>query len=269
MHLAVSNQGRVTSIGINPTTRARQLGGAALLIVALLAGCSTQRAPENGAEAGAAATSPPKTANSAASTDGSSNTKVVYKQIGEASWYGPGFQGQRTASGERFNQNQLTAAHPTLPLGTRAEITNLENGKKVVVKINDRGPYVGHRAIDLSRAAARQLDMQDDGKTTVKIAVTPEHNKAAVVDKIAENQAAMALLKSTSTEPTESLSTARVKTIQRALHQAGYKVHIDGQLGAGTRAALKKYQRARDLTPTGQPDVATLARLNIRADATD
>ncbi len=249
--------------------RARQLGGAALLIVAMLAGCSTQRAPENGAEAAAAATPPEKTATGAPPADGSSNTKVVYKQIGEASWYGPGFQGQRTASGERFNQNQLTAAHPTLPLGTRAEITNLENGKKVVVKINDRGPYVGHRAIDLSRAAARQLDMQHDGKTTVKIAVTPEHNKPAMVDKIAEVQTAAALLKSTGTDATTSLPPNRLKTIQRALRRAGYKVAIDGKLGPGTRAALKKYQQARQLAPTGQPDVATLARLNIRADATD
>lgn len=269
MQLAGSNLGQVTSIGINPTVRARQLGGAALLIVTLLAGCSTQRAPENGAEASAAAMPPESAATGTPPADSGKNTKVVYKQIGEASWYGPGFQGQRTASGERFNQNQLTAAHPTLPLGTRAEITNLENGKKVTVKINDRGPFVGHRAIDLSRAAARQLDMQHDGKTTVKIAVTPEHNKPAVVDKIAKNQAAAALLKSSRTPPTGSLSAARIKTIQRALKQAGYKVHVDGKLGAGTRAALKKYQQARDLTPTGRPDVATLARLSVRAEAAD
>lgn len=269
MQVAGSNLGQVTSIGISPKGRARHAGGAALLIATLLAGCSTQRAPENRADADAAATPSESTATGTPPADEGRNTQVVYKQIGEASWYGPGFQGQRTASGERFNQNQLTAAHPTLPLGTRAEVTNLENGKKVTVKINDRGPFVGHRAIDLSRAAARQLDMQHDGKTTVKIAVTPEHNKPAVVDKIAADQAAAALLKASRAQTAGSLVPARVKTIQRALQHAGYKIEVDGKLGAGTRAALKKYQHARDLTPTGRPDVATLARLNIRADAAD
>jgi rare lipoprotein A len=68
----------------------------------------------------------------------------------------------------------MTAAHPTLPMGTKAEVTNLENDKKVEVRINDRGPYVGNRAIDLSRAAARKLDMEDDGTTQVKIEASPQ-----------------------------------------------------------------------------------------------
>jgi rare lipoprotein A (peptidoglycan hydrolase) len=97
----------------------------------------------------------------------------VVEQVGIASWYGPGFHGRETANGERFDQNQLTAAHRTLPLGTTAVITNLETGKSVEVKITDRGPYVKGRKIDLSRAAARKLGMTKKGVAKVKITATP------------------------------------------------------------------------------------------------
>jgi peptidoglycan lytic transglycosylase len=100
------------------------------------------------------------------------STKPSHREVGEASWYGPGFQGHETANGEIFDQNKMTAAHPTLPMGTKAEVTNLENGEKVEVRINDRGPYVGDRAIDLSRAAAKELGMEKDGTTQVKIEAT-------------------------------------------------------------------------------------------------
>ncbi|MDQ5910431.1 MAG: rare lipoprotein [Pseudomonadota bacterium] len=89
------------------------------------------------------------------------------QQVGKASWYGPGFHGKRTASGQRFDQHALTAAHPRLPLGSRAKITNLRNGKVVEVTINDRGPHGGGRIIDLSRAAAQRLAM--DGVARVSI----------------------------------------------------------------------------------------------------
>lgn len=92
-------------------------------------------------------------------------------QVGTASWYGPGFHGKKTASGERFNQHRLTAAHPRLPLGTRARVTNLNNGRAVEVTINDRGPYYGGRIIDLSRAAARQLAM--GGTARVRVEAMP------------------------------------------------------------------------------------------------
>ncbi|HEY8094688.1 MAG TPA: septal ring lytic transglycosylase RlpA family protein [Methylobacter sp.] len=95
--------------------------------------------------------------------------KPVHKEVGEASWYGPGFQGQETANGETFNQKEMTAAHPSLPMGTKAQVTNLENGKKVEVRINDRGPFAENRVIDLSGAAAKKLDMKKDGTSEVKI----------------------------------------------------------------------------------------------------
>ena len=94
------------------------------------------------------------------------------KQItGTASWYGPGFHGRRTANGERFNQNALTAAHRTLPFGTRVKVTNLSNNRSVVVRINDRGPYSGGRIIDLSAAAAREIGMINSGVARVRIEV--------------------------------------------------------------------------------------------------
>jgi rare lipoprotein A (peptidoglycan hydrolase) len=110
------------------------------------------------------------------------STKPSHKEVGEASWYGPGLQGNETANGETFDQNKMTAAHPSLPMGTKADVTNLENGKKVEVRINDRGPYVGDRAIDLSRAAARELGMEKDGTTQVEIETKP-HPKTDSDDK--------------------------------------------------------------------------------------
>ncbi len=93
----------------------------------------------------------------------------AYDQVGRACWYGPRLHGRTTASGEIFNQNRLTAAHQSLPFGTRARVTNLDNGKSVQVKINDRGPHVGNCSIDISRAAARRLDMIKDGNARVRI----------------------------------------------------------------------------------------------------
>lgn len=88
-------------------------------------------------------------------------------QGGVASWYGPGFHGRLTANGERFNQNELTAAHKTLPFGTRVLVENPRTGKQVVVRINDRGPFVKGRVIDLSKAAAQVLGMVQRGHDQV------------------------------------------------------------------------------------------------------
>ena len=92
-------------------------------------------------------------------------------EYGTASWYGPGLQGRLTASGERFNQYAMMAAHRTLPLGTTVQVTNLHNGRSVLVRIKDRGPYVGARLIDLSRAAAVRLGFIDHGLARVKVQV--------------------------------------------------------------------------------------------------
>jgi peptidoglycan lytic transglycosylase len=90
-------------------------------------------------------------------------------QVGNASWYGRRHQGKRTASGERYDQYAMTAAHPTLPFGTRLRVTNLENRRSVVVRINDRGPFVDGRVIDLSLAAARTLGIAEEGVAHVRL----------------------------------------------------------------------------------------------------
>jgi len=97
-------------------------------------------------------------ASSPSSAEAQPKTKAGgHVQSGKASWYGPGFQGKRTASGERFNTNDLTAAHRTLPFGTRVRVVNKSTGRSVVVRINDRGPYAHGRVIDLSRASAQAI----------------------------------------------------------------------------------------------------------------
>jgi rare lipoprotein A len=89
---------------------------------------------------------------------------------GEASYYGRELEGNRTASGERFDADALTAAHRTLPLGTKLRVTNEANGRSVVVRVNDRGPFVGRRVIDLSLAAAHKINMVRSGKARVTLA---------------------------------------------------------------------------------------------------
>jgi len=130
------------------TTRRRLAESAAVAWLAVLAGCST--APDRG-RPGSNAAKPPDTELGR----------------GKASWYGPGFQGKRTASGERFDMNDLTAAHRTLPFGTRVRVHNTRNGREVVVRINDRGPHIRDRIIDLSKAAAAAIDLVQVGEAPV------------------------------------------------------------------------------------------------------
>jgi rare lipoprotein A len=92
-------------------------------------------------------------------------------QVGLASYYGRAHDGRRTASGERFDMHAMTAAHPTLPFGTRVRVTNLYNGRRAVVRINDRGPHKGKRIIDLSYAAARELGLVGAGVAKVRLEV--------------------------------------------------------------------------------------------------
>lgn len=92
-----------------------------------------------------------------------------YDEVGIGSWYGPNFHGRPTANGEVFDQHQMTAAHTTLPIPSIAEVTNLENGRSVIVRVNDRGPFVDDRIIDLSRAAAEELDYRSRGLARVRV----------------------------------------------------------------------------------------------------
>jgi rare lipoprotein A len=111
----------------------------------------------------AADVAPPSVASPAEATPATPAADSVigtgWTQTGIASWYGPGFHGRRTANGERFNTNELTAAHKTLPFGTRVRVKSLVDGKEIIVRINDRGPFIAGRVIDLSRAAAQAIGL--------------------------------------------------------------------------------------------------------------
>ena len=98
-------------------------------------------------------------------------SKLIEVVQGAASWYGPGFYGRTTANGERFRRGTLTAAHRTLPFGTKVRVTNLNNGRTVVVRINDRGPFRDHRVIDLAHGAAQELRMMQAGEIPVQLEI--------------------------------------------------------------------------------------------------
>ena len=109
-------------------------------------------------------------------------------QVGTASWYGSYFHGKETASGEPFNMYDLTAAHPTLPLGTFVKVTNLRNGRTLVVRVNDRGPVVDGRIIDLSHEAARELDLKNRGIQRVRLDLVEQPQTVAVLRPVARLQ---------------------------------------------------------------------------------
>jgi len=129
---------------------------------------------------------PQVTSPEAGAGDGATQTAAIpeapaFRQSGHASWYGPGFHGRKTASGKPFDQNAMTAAHRTLPLGTEVKVTNLATGRVVVVLINDRGPYIDGRIIDVSKRAAAELGMVEAGVVPVHVEAVEETPVAAEV----------------------------------------------------------------------------------------
>ena len=140
---------------------------ASLVSLILSAGCGKKRAP---------------------AVPAMKRVKLGYEERGIASWYGHPYHGRATASGEIYDMERLTAAHPRLPFGVTTRVVNLANGKSVEVKINDRGPFVAGRIIDLSRAAARQIDLLGPGVTRVRIKViaAPAQVRAAAGDRHAD-----------------------------------------------------------------------------------
>jgi len=171
------------------TATARRLA-LAFLGALVLAGCATGRGPVTSRQPSPprswpspppTAAPPPSSPSSPAPSERSEKADRPQKErnpsgnateeTGEASWYGRAHQGRRTASGERYNMYELTAAHPTLPMGTRVLVTNVRNGLQVKVRINDRGPIVRGRIIDLSYAAARELGAVSHGAFEVRVRV--------------------------------------------------------------------------------------------------
>ncbi len=154
--------------------------------------------------------------------------RVGATQEGIASWYGPGFHGQPTSSGEIYDQYQLTAAHQTLPLGTRLAVTNLRNHRTIEVRINDRGPFVDGRIIDLSYAAARSLDMVGPGTVPVRIEVLGmARREAPARTKRAAGSYAVQVGAFT--------DRSQARKLERALAQRFDRVHIVELQGASGR----------------------------------
>jgi rare lipoprotein A len=166
-----------TPLPLSTTRRDRRRAGSAALLSAVVLASWAYDATAQSLAASAAAKSLPAEAQGG-------NPKVYevfgkryrvrpssdgYRERGVASWYGRPFHGRPTSSGEMYDMNEMTAAHTTLPLPTWVEVTNLSNGKTIVVKVNDRGPFVANRLIDLSYAAANALDIVRSGTAHVEI----------------------------------------------------------------------------------------------------
>jgi len=142
--------------------RLRSVCSVALLTISLAACSAATEAPNPSDES--ARTGRPD-------TNVASETGRRYDKVGNASWYGGKFHGRRTASGQRFDMHAMTAAHRSLPFGSRVKVTNLDNGKSAVVTINDRGPFVDNRIIDVSRRAADVLGFVRQGIARVRVQV--------------------------------------------------------------------------------------------------
>ena len=146
--------------------RRRLAEGLAVLLLVASLGAGAASGP-NSSEAAKITKQPPTNVARTSTTTRSHKAKPY--EVGTASWYGADFQGKETASGEPYDMLDFTAAHPTLPLGTYVKITNLRNGRAVVVRVNDRGPVVDGRIIDLSYNAARALGFKNRGLQRVRV----------------------------------------------------------------------------------------------------
>ncbi|HVM98443.1 MAG TPA: septal ring lytic transglycosylase RlpA family protein [Candidatus Acidoferrales bacterium] len=164
-------------------------------------------------------------------------------QTGVASWYGPGFHGNNTSSGEVYDQNELTAAHQTLPLGTLVSVSNLDNGRQVEVRVNDRGPFAKGRIIDLSYAAARALDMIGPGTANVRVEVVgasrsnrlPTSAYAVQVGSFSDHDNAL-----------------RLKTTLARRFDGVYVATSDGNAGRFYRVRLGRFNRREDALRTAR-----------------
>jgi rare lipoprotein A len=154
-----------------------------LMIALLVVGLGAAQGPNNSE----ASSAPTRTVQAKPETRNQTAKHQPY-QVGTASWYGEYFVGKPTASGEDFDMYDMTAAHPTLPLGSYVRVTNLRNGRAVVVKVNDRGPVVPGRIIDLSYGAAQVLQFENRGLQRVRLdLVKPRTQRRTVYETVASN----------------------------------------------------------------------------------
>lgn len=152
-----------------------------------------------------------------------------WSEEGTASWYGPGFDGRPTASGETFDMEAMTAAHPSLPLGTRIRVTALETGRNTVLRVNDRGPFVDDRILDVSRAAARRLGFLEAGTARVRVEVIegpPEDCWAVQIGSYADEENA--------------------RSVRRRLERAGEPARLEAGPRGFTRVVAGPYGERGD-----------------------
>lgn len=166
-----------------------------------------------------------------------------YDETGIASWYGPTFYGRRTANGEQYDGNALTAAHRTLPMPVNVRVTNLENGKSLVVRVNDRGPYLRGRIIDLSRRAAELLDVIETGTARVRVTYL---GRADLPGGAAAPQTPAAIANALPAEPTAKVDTSALTMI------AGIRVAPPRKMRALPAPAPIPAQMFSDNVPTGK-----------------
>ena len=201
-----------------------------------------------------------------------------YSEIGTASWYGDDFHAKRTANGEKYDMNTLTAAHRTLPLPSIVRVTNLENGRSLVLRVNDRGPYAKERIIDISKRGAQLLGYQTKGTAKVKVEIMADESKAlkaALLSQNAETEKYIAKIKAADSEaPVQNKSSS---STDKYYIQAGSFSQRD--LALNFEKKLKKfgqtqiaeasvngtlYYRVR-LGPLASEDVAQEKLLNIQS----
>ncbi len=168
-----------------PIRPMRPRRGCFVLICLLLAACAGGRAPSPGTDDHVALEQLPRSGIYKVGTPYQikgvwyyPRVDYTYDETGIASWYGPGFHGKRTANGEIYDQDLVTAAHPTLPMPSLVRVTNLETGQSLVVRINDRGPFVPGRIIDLSRRSAQLLGVYRAGTAKVRVAILDDASRA-------------------------------------------------------------------------------------------
>lgn len=195
-----------------------------------------------------------------------------YDETGISSWYGTEFQGAaRTANGEIFNKDELTAAHKTLPLPTLARVTNLENGKSIVVRINDRGPFMGNRIIDVSQRVAQLLDFEAQGTAKVRVQVLADESKAIAdamrryggtsppmgtsqtvpaTDSYSVNTASYEAVPSSKEMLAEEMATIKPEPIVRQLEVSGAnQIYVQGGAYTSVENARRMQQQLSKVSP--------------------
>lgn len=174
-----------------------------------------------------------------------------YQEVGVASWYGKDFHNKKTANGEIYNMHDLTAAHKTLPMPTFVKVENLENGKEVIVRVNDRGPFSKGRIIDLSYAAAQKLDMVKTGTAKVRITVlseTKDHLRTEGKDvDMAKGAFSIQIIAYSNRSNAQKLASQYKGGVVNTVNRDGrifYQVRVRGfNTKTSAEAALKQFQR--------------------------